>query len=118
MSNKYSPIQGQNIGALVSQINRNFAALDKEVVTKSFGGKNGTDGVTIGRTGEVTSGMVVTQNDKKVLEIGTYRDGRAGLIIYDENEVPIGLFGQAPDDARVGAWVASGSNNVLTLLGG
>lgn len=118
MPYKYTPVQGTNVGALVSQINRNFASLDKETVSKSFGGKNGTDGVTIGRTGDNTAGMVVTQDGKKVLEIGTYQDGRAGLLIYDSNEVPIALFGQAPDDARAGAWVANAGKNVLTLLGG
>lgn len=118
MPKAFVPINGANLGAVVNQINNNFARLDREVDTKKYGGRNGTDGVTIGRTGADQTGMIVMQNDKKVLEIGIYQSGRAGVVIYDSNEVPIGLYGQAPDDGRVGAWVAKPGQNVITLLGG
>ena len=118
MPKKFTPLQGKDIGQIVVQLNRNLSMLDKEVDTKTYGGKNGTDGLTIGRTSDTTVGMVVKQDDKKVLEIGIYQTGRAGLLIYDAAGVPIALFGQAPDDARVGAWVTLSGTDVLEQLGG
>lgn len=118
MPKKFIPINSSQIGAVVNQVNRNFAMIDKEVDTKTYGGQNGTDSLTIGRTGTDTVGLVVKQAGKKVLEIGIYRAGRAGMLVYDSNEVPVELYGQAPDDGRAGSWVIEPGENVLTELGG
>ena len=101
----------------VTQINRNFAMLDKETVIKQFNGSNG-EKLSIGKTGEDTLGMMVQNGDVKTMDIGLYDGQHYGLIFYDEAGVPVVLIGQAPDDGRMGAWAVSPGENVITLLGG
>ena len=80
----------------VAQLNKNLAALDNEAVTKTFNGASGGNSLVLGKL----------PND------------RYGLLLYDENGIPNILIGQAPDDGRMGIWVADTGENVLELLGG
>ncbi|MBM4644764.1 hypothetical protein GS464_20245 [Rhodococcus hoagii] len=103
--------------AITNQVNRALSVLDREAVVKQFNGESG-EKLTIGKTGTDTVGMSVNNGDISMMNFGKYRSNRYGLLLYDANGVPNTLIGQAPDDGRMGVWVANPGQNVLTLLGG
>jgi hypothetical protein len=98
MPGRFTPLNpAATLSNLVAQVNKNFAVLDNENVTKVF--KNGSsNAVTIGRYSS-DGGM------------------RYGLLISDASGVPRILIGQAPDDQRPGVWISKDNENVLELLG-
>jgi hypothetical protein len=105
-----------SMSSVINQVNSSLGKLDRETVVKQFKGQNG-ESLSIGKTGDDTIGMKVTEGDVAVMNFGQYRSDRYGLLLY-ENGVPIVLIGQAPDDGRMGMWQAAPGQNVLTLLGG
>lgn len=98
MPGRFTPLNpSASLNNLVAQVNKNFAVLDNENVTKVF--KNGSsNAVVIGRY-SADAGM------------------RYGLLISDGTGVPRILIGQAPDDQRPGVWISKDGENVLDLLG-
>lgn len=118
MPNRFMPVSaGTDPEIAMAQINQNFAQLDNEAVTKQFKGNSG-ETLSIGKTGDQTLGMKVTQGTNIAMQIGKYNATRYGLLFYDANGIPAILIGQSPDDGRPGAWVAKPGQNVITLLGG
>lgn len=115
MPNSFTRINpGSDIKAAMNQVNQNFAKLDREAVTKKFG--QGDNQVVIGKAGNYT-GMVVGDISTNAIIFGRYREDRLGTL-YIQNGVPTELQGQAPDDGRMGHWIAKPGENVITLLGG
>lgn len=102
---------------LIAQMNRNFAVLDRETVTKVFSGAGNTKLIQ-GQVDDGRFGTLMRVGDTDRFFTGLYQEGRFGTISYDENGVPISLDGMAPDDGRIGKWVVQPGENVLTLLGG
>lgn len=100
-----------------AQINANFKKLDREAVVKQFKGNSG-ETLTMGKTSDDTLGINVTQNGNQAIQFGKYSATRYGLLLYDANGIPSILIGEAPDDGRMGIWVAAPGENVITLLGG
>jgi len=122
MPNRFMPIgTGTDTNIMLAQINQNFAQLDAEAVTKQFKGNSG-EVLTLGKTGDQTLGMKVTQTTTAgvniAMQIGKYNSTRYGLIFYDANGIPVQLIGQAPDDGRIGQWIVRPGQNVITQLGG
>jgi hypothetical protein len=116
MPNRFTPVNSSSsTPALVNQINQNFAKLDAEAVVKQFKGGNG-DALLIGKTGDTTLGMKITQGTNTTMQVGLYDGKHYGLLFYQDG-VPVQLIGQAPDDGRMGNWTAKPGQNVLTLLG-
>lgn len=106
-----------SISAVVNQFNQKMAILDKEAVIKQFRGNDG-ETLTLGKTGDQTLGMSMTQGEKVAMQVGKYNATRYGVVGYDVNGVPTQLLGQAPDDGRQGHWITPAGVNVLTKLGG
>lgn len=118
MPYRFLPISpGTDQENVIAQVNQNFAALDNEAVTKKFSTAP-NESLIIGNTGNNTIGMQIVQSGKVAMQVGRYNSTRYGQLFYDANGVPVILIGQAPDDGRMGMWVAKPGNNVLTLLGG
>ena len=80
---------------MANMINRNFQKLDIESVTKTFSGPSGNSIIQ-----------------------GRLPYGKYGQIYYDNDGVARILIGQAPDDGRMGIWISSEGEDVITLLGG
>lgn len=117
MPNRFKPIHpGSDQRNIVAQINSNFADLDRESVVKQFKGNTG-ETLTIGKTGDDTLGINVMQGTNQAMQFGKYNADRYGFLLYDDDGIPSILIGQAPDDGRMGIWVAAPGENVLTLLG-
>lgn len=102
--------------AQVAQINKNFAELDRETVTKVF--KSGTTELIQGKIDNSRFGTLMRVDGIDRQFDGLYMTGRFATIRYDEGGVPVMLDGMAPDDGRIGFWVAKPGENVITLLGG
>lgn len=81
----------QNYG----QVNDMMRQLNREQVTKTFKQANGNAIIT-----------------------GRLPWGGYGTLYYDSDGLPSILIGQAPDDGRIGRWMAKPGQNVVTLLGG
>lgn len=94
MPNRFPSVQGSGNPAFDAAINKNFAMMDVENLTKTFNGPNGTKSIIQGRL----------------------PNGRYGQVYYDESGVARILIGQAPDDGRMGIWVSTEGQDVLTLL--
>ena len=94
MPNRFQNVQGSGNPAFDAGVNRNFAVMDGESLTKKFNGPNGTSSIIQGRL----------------------PNGRYGQVYYDENGVARILIGQAPDDGRMGIWISSDGEDVLELL--
>lgn len=94
MPNRFQNVQGSGNPAFDAAINKNFATLDIENLTKKFLGPNGTNSIVQGRL----------------------PNGRYGQVYYDDDGVARILIGQAPDDGRMGIWVSTEGQDVLTLL--
>lgn len=121
MPNTFNVVNSQASDASKwNQVNQNFAKLDAEAVTKKFGGPNSSNSVVIGKTGDDTIGMTVSQSGKSAMIVGKYQSNpdRYGVLIFDDDGNPVDLNGQAPDDGRPGHWVVPAGQNVLELLGG
>ena len=97
MPNKFVPVNpGSDFKAATNQINRNFAELDREAVTKTFKGPNSTNAIIEGRL----------------------PDGKYGRLQSDPDGTRRILLGQAPDDGRQGFWITKSGKDVITELGG
>jgi len=116
---RFTPMQGTDIKSILPQLNKNFASLDKEAVSKTFTKANSGETWTVGNTGDDTFGEKAVVGGITTVTFGKYRDGRYALIFYNPTTgVPEELLGQAPDDGRIGHWTAEPGQNVITLLGG
>lgn len=137
MPNRFMPINpGSALQEALNQINKNFASLDQEAVTKKFGGQNSSDKVLIGKTGDNTAGMTITSGSN-TMYVGKLDDGRFGMTMFDAdgNEVfsgmymdgrfatigyqagvPVALRGMAPNDGRQGDWIVKPGLNVIDEL--
>jgi len=118
MPKRFNLLQSNDVGALKNQINQNFAMLDKEVDTKTFFDRGTGETLTIGNTGDDTSGMSIDTSTARVFFIGRYGVSRYGLIVRDSDGIRRVLVGFAPDDGRPGIWVSKPGMDVITLLGG
>lgn len=139
MPNKFNPVSaGTALPNAIAQFNKNFAELDREAVTKKFG--SGDNQVIIGKAGD-NVGLVVGESAESQVIVGK-TDPFVGMVVGDiasdaiiygiyqvtpetrfgtlhlENGVPVELSGQAPDDGRMGHWIAAPGENVIELLGG
>ena len=118
MPNRFQNVNsGASLPAIVNQMNKNFASLDRETVVKQFKGNSG-ETLTIGTTGADTLGMSVTSGNNLAMQIGKYNSNRYGLLFYDVSGIPITLIGQSPDDGRMGIWQVRPGQNVIIKLGG
>jgi hypothetical protein len=94
MSYRFMPINSSSTAAQVAQINKNFAELDREAVTKTFKGPGGKHSILQGKL----------PND------------RYGQIYYDNDGTARILIGQSPDDGRMGIWISKPGKDVISLL--
>lgn len=118
MPNRIAPINpNASKAGQIQAMNAALRILDREAVVKQFKGGNG-ESFIIGKTGDNTLGLTATQGENVAMQVGKYNATRYGSLYYDENGTPVALMGQAPDDGRMGIWVAKPGQNVLTLLGG
>ena len=70
MPNKFNPIsQGTPIEGVVNAVNRNFSALDNEVVVKTFKGPNGKPALTTGRLDHGFYGTAHTDQDGNTIKL-------------------------------------------------
>ena len=89
---------------------------NREAVTKVF--KSGNTELIQGSIDDTRFGTLMRVDGIDRQFDGLYREGRFASIRYDENGVPVSLYGMAPDDGRMGFWQAKPGENVITLLGG
>lgn len=98
-------------------VNANFAQLDTEAVAKQFKGSGGATMLNgVMQDGRFGTLMQVDGVDRHF--VGFYREGRFGIISYDDDGVPITLDGMDPVDGHVGKWQVKPGENVITKLGG
>jgi len=108
------PVNGGDLNSIVNQMNRNFAKLDQQTVTKKFG--KGDNQVVIGRAGEYV-GMVVGDVTGDAIIYGRYQEDRLGTL-HIQDGIPTELSGQHPVTGAMGHWIARAGLNVITELGG
>lgn len=118
MPNRFNVAQGGDLRSVTNTMNQNFAMLDKEVESKVFFDRATNTTLTLGKTGDTTSGMQAVVNDLTAMHIGKYDSNHYGILLYDASGVPVVLIGQAPDDGRMGSWQVKPGRNVITDLGG
>ena len=115
MPNLFNPIStGSAQPDVINQINRNFAKLDAEAVTKKFGA--GDNQVIIGKSGDYV-GMVVGDIAGNAIIYGKYQSDRLGTL-HIQAGTPPELSGEHPVDGHMGHWIARTGSNVITELGG
>ena len=114
MPYSFMPINGGDLPSITNQMNRNFAKLDAEAVTKKFG--KDENQVVIGKAGDYT-GMVVGDVAGDAMIVGRYQSDRIGTL-YINDGIPSELSGQHPVDGHMGHWIATEGSNVITELGG
>lgn len=117
MPDRFTPISSRSdLGTIVNQMNRNFQSLDREATTKQFKDNTGNS-MLIGNLDGDQFGLSMLDAQGNGIFMGMYRTGRFAKISYKEG-VPVILDGMAPDDGRIGFWIARPGENVITLLGG
>ena len=119
MPNRIGSISANASSAAKNQsINHALRILDREAVVKQFKGNQG-ESLTLGKTGDDTLGIKVTEGENITMVVGKYQSNpsRYGTLYYQDG-VPLSLDGQAPDDGRIGRWTVPAGRNVLTELGG
>ncbi|SIC60096.1 hypothetical protein [Mycobacteroides abscessus] len=96
MPGRFTPLNpSASLNNLVAQVNKNFAVLDNENVTKVFK--------------KASINAVVT---------GRYADDRYGTLMTDDSGKRRMLMGQHPVDGHIGFWISKEGEDVITLLGG
>lgn len=82
MPNRFTPLNpSTSQAAAFAQINKNFAELDREAVTKKFKDGDGND-LLIGKTGDQTFGMKMSTEDSTI-EVGKLSSGEYGFSFSD-----------------------------------
>ena len=110
MPNRFMPLNpGSSLPDIIAQINKNFAALDNESVTKKFG--QGDESVIIGKKADGTIGLSFSQEGGDEITIGRGTDGSIGLRFRDQAGVEVlvgkkadgslGVIFTDPDDKRI-----------------
>ena len=116
MSNRFIPLQGGDIGQLVAGINRNFQKLDREAVTKSIRGPNGSTAVIFGMRPNKTFGLDFRNSKNNLgLALGQTEKG-VEILLCNPDGIPWRYIGNHPVDGRPGDWSSPDGVDVLELL--